>query len=274
MLKFNLVFATLFFITGCSLFGFGERYTEYGNWSIEQGELVDLNIEEDALAHEYWQFIYPLLPNDLVDQYLVAFAIFTDGAGNELGAIDQIDESNTLFRLNIDINDVKIFSQNDAERIDANHTLVHEFGHMMTLNNQQIELAVNEADHTRYITEEGQARADSYLNLFVQAFWNEALLSEWQTIKTMDDPRAYEESVYDFHQHNHDRFVTEYSSEGPEEDIAESWTFFVFTDKPTGNTVREQKVRFFYQFPELVDYRKSIRENLSIIPDDYMNVAM
>jgi len=44
----------------------------------------------------------------------------------------------------------------------------------------------------------------------------------------------------------------------PAEDIAESFTYFVFTPKPTGNSIKEQKIAFFYEYPELVKLRSDI----------------
>ena len=39
-----------------------------------------------------------------------------------------------------------------------------------------------------------------------------------------------------------------------DEDIAESWVAFILRDDgPTGETISEQKIRFFYNFSELVD---------------------
>jgi hypothetical protein len=46
------------------------------------------------------------------------------------------------------------------------------------------------------------------------------------------------------------------------EDIAESWTAFVLTDKSAGETISEQKILFFYNFSELVDIREHIRKGL------------
>ena len=59
-----------------------------------------------------------------------------------------------------------------------------------------------------------------------------------------------------------DQFVSMYSSTNIDEDIAESWTEFVLTEKPSGETISEQKILFFYGFPELVELREHIRENL------------
>jgi hypothetical protein len=60
--------------------------------------------------------------------------------------------------------------------------------------------------------------------------------------------------------------VTEYAASNPDEDFAESFTVFVLKEKPTKPTVnfihKDQKILFFYDFPELVEMRDFIRSNL------------
>jgi hypothetical protein len=52
--------------------------------------------------------------------------------------------------------------------------------------------------------------------------------------------------------------VDDYSTTHPAEDIAESFTYFVFGPKPTGNSIKEQKIAFFYEYPELIHLRENI----------------
>ena len=57
-------------------------------------------------------------------------------------------------------------------------------------------------------------------------------------------------------------FVTDYAPTSPAEDIAESWSFFVLKKKPASKTIANEKVLFFYEFPELVNLRSQIAHNL------------
>ena len=59
-----------------------------------------------------------------------------------------------------------------------------------------------------------------------------------------------------------DQFVTDYAPTSPEEDIAESWSYFVLKPKPGSSTIANRKVLFFYEFPELVALRQQIAHNL------------
>jgi hypothetical protein len=56
--------------------------------------------------------------------------------------------------------------------------------------------------------------------------------------------------------------VDDYAVTDPSEDIAETWAFFVLSPKPQGGTVSDQKLLFFYQYPELVQVRGQILQNL------------
>jgi len=47
-------------------------------------------------------------------------------------------------------------------------------------------------------------------------------------------------------------FVSEYATTNPVEDIAESFTQFVIQDKPKGDSVKDQKMLFFYKFEEMI----------------------
>jgi hypothetical protein len=58
--------------------------------------------------------------------------------------------------------------------------------------------------------------------------------------------------------------VTPYAVTSPEEDIAESWAHFIFDKKPTDNSIGEQKLLFFYGYPELVSLRNQIVNNICL----------
>ncbi len=75
----------------------------------------------------------------------------------------------------------------------------------------------------------------------------------------------YYEKLDDFYYKYEDQFLTDYAVTHPAEDIAESFGFFVFAEKTTGDSIAEQKILFFYQFPELVKLRTEILNNLCTV---------
>ena len=69
------------------------------------------------------------------------------------------------------------------------------------------------------------------LNQFYQTFWKDYVLEEFPT-------------KYSFYVRNQDAFVSDYAATNPAEDIAETFRVFVMEEKPTGNKIRDKKVRF------------------------------
>ena len=69
---------------------------------------------------------------------------------------------------------------------------------------------------------------------------------------------------YGFYLRHQADFVTDYASTDPSEDIAESFTYFVLWDAPEGDAVWEEKLNFFYRYPELVEFRTQARARLGL----------
>ena len=151
----------------------------------------------------------------------------------------------------------------DAQNPDElTYTLIHEFAHVLTLNETQVAFDMevfNEPDNESvyeeaeascptYFPGEGCSLRQSYINAFFDAFWSD-IYPDWLE----SDPDSDE-----FYQAYEDQFVTDYAATNPGEDIAESFTAFVLEPKPDGDTIAEEKVLFFYNYPELVQLRAEI----------------
>ena len=66
---------------------------------------------------------------------------------------------------------------------------------------------------------------------------------------------------YELHPTN---YVSRYGANYFHEDIAETFAIFVLGDFPEGDTIAEDKIRFFWDDPEMVNLRAAIRENISL----------
>lgn len=146
---------------------------------------------------------------------------------------------------------VNVLEATDPEYLT--HALVHEFGHYITLNpTQQTGLTGNQtcAQEELY----NCPNPDSYVNQFFEAYWR-PIYKEWQSMKGASNR---DRLALQFYKKYSDQFVTDYASSQPLEDIAETWTAFILSPKPTGDTIADQKVLFFYQFPELMEIRYEI----------------
>ena len=146
-----------------------------------------------------------------------------------------------------------------------------EFAHLLTLGPDQVtpslpvfnnpdddDIFYQEASACpQYFPGEGCALPDAYINAFYDLFWAD-IHEEWQDINLIEDDEQYYEALDEFYYAFKDRFVTDYAVTNPEEDIAETFTFFVLTTRPTGTKNSDEKIRFFYSYPELVQLREHI----------------
>ena len=89
-----------------------------------------------------------------------------------------------------------------------------------------------------------------------------SIYDEWNEINLEENDDLYYERLDDFYYKYQDQFLTDYAATHPAEDIAESFSFFVFSEMPAGDTIAEQKILFFYNYPELVALRTNILGNL------------
>lgn len=231
------------------------------------GDLKDEQ-ENSALQNEAWQIFTEMIPpqnREMIGQY----SVFTDGADNTLAAVEQLSDDITLWSLQIDTADLE---DKDALLF----TLIHEYAHVLTLDSSQVTpdqelvddwnnpklLKEKAAACPTYFTGTGCSHADSYIHVFYNRFWLD-VNDEWQTIDAMqydnpDDLTPYYDALYQFYKAHPDQFIDDYSTTHPAEDIAESFAYFVFGPKPTGTSIKEQKIAFFYEYPELVALRQSV----------------
>lgn len=233
----------------------------------ELGEL-----QADTAKHsELWQRFNELAPS-AISNYVSEFHIFTDGAQATLASVEPVRADLSTWRLIIDVGDAYT-SSGVLRDTDLTRSLVHEVGHIVSLNNLQVEyspqllMAGSQAQYEqafteqaeicnpRYFAEEGCARTNSYLNNFVDKFWTSERIAQNRAIHSDND-------IESFYNQYKSEFNTPYSATNPEEDFAESWTAFVLESEPNDPSISSQKVRFMSNFDELNDLRAFIRSRL------------
>jgi len=227
----------------------GDVLSDPTNYSVP-GDLI-ASREDKATQMEIWkQFtvMIPISQRELLNEFI----IFTDGGSDLLAAVEKADQPGK-WSLQVDIVDAK-------DRLALSATLLHEFAHLYTLNSSQTE-GDNYVCTQDYINP-GCGRDGSYIDLFYQQFWAD-IFSEWQTINAIDNPDDWNDQMDKFYLSHQSEFLTAYSATEPAEDIAEAWMYFILSPQPAGETtVAEEKILFFYGFPELVQLRMDIRSRL------------
>ncbi len=254
-----------FFIT-FSFFHYSSDDENIGTWNIRNGRFIKNYSKNDKLAALHWQTFYEIFPKSITKKYIKKLVLISDGLDEKTGALGALSSKNDKWQLVIDTLDVNFKSKNKKRLQESVYTLVHEFGHLLTLNNTQIKPTnkILQDEGGLYLTLEGEAYKNSYLNRFVSLFWKGRLLEKWDVIKERHcfTEESCVEKLNGLYFDNLADFVTDYAAESPEEDIVESWTYFVLKKKVKNpKTIAQKKINFFYQFPELVAYRKLIRYN-------------
>lgn len=220
--------------------------------------------QANRAAHQaLWQLFAALIPPEARPQ-LREFHVFTDGPEEVLAYVEQTIEDPYTWALSVDVRDTTDFG-------DLTLTMLHEYGHLFSLNSAQVppNLQVFEnpndseiyaraaAQCQTYFTGEGCATAEAYIYHFFLRFW-ETHYSEWEEIQHIEDDDVYYDELDAFYQRYADEFISDYAATNPEEDFAESWAYFLVRPMPDGNTVVDEKLRFFYEYPALVRLRREI----------------
>jgi hypothetical protein len=222
-----------------------------------------LKVQQDIVPQEkIWNYFAAIIPADQ-RQELVAYMISTDGEGKMVASVERSSQQPRDWALNVDIADA-------GQPHDLTFSLLHEFGHLLTLNDSQVtpdplflaqpdDLLVyqKEAANCPQFFTDGCSVSSSYINMFFEQFWPK-IYDEWKKVNAGKDQKNYSSLLAKFYANHSTQFNTPYSATSPEEDIAESWAYFVLTPKPANDSIAHRKLLFFYNFPELVDLRNQI----------------
>lgn len=218
--------------------------------------------QQDSASHQKaWDYFTTLFPNDQ-RKWITEYVIFTDGTYNTLAWVSMVEYGdNTHWQLGVDILD-------STDPIYLTETLVHEVAHLITLNSDQIpnsdDFAYTPYQNTsvcpQFMLTEGCSTPESYVNLFYQEFWV-GVYDDWLETVYKADATSEEEfraAVGDFHSRHSDEFLHEYAATNIKEDLAVTFESFVLQPQPTGDSITDRKILFYYKFPELVALRGQV----------------
>ena len=204
-----------------------------------QAQITD---PEDAAV---WAYLCSILPVE-ARQKIAEFNLFTDGTSNVLAYTSpiQVDgrSDNTRFSISIDYYDVYDEHGTRRDWSKLTYTILHEYGHVLLEDETQVDLTVGESTHDPAGFVEGSFRRDFY-----ETFWQalgDTGVGDYETSPT--------------------HYVSRYGANYFHEDIADTFAVFVLGGAPEGDTVAEEKLRFFWDDPEMVALRAAIRQRLGL----------
>ena len=207
-----------------------------------RGGQASITDPEDALV---WDYLCSILPLE-ARQKIAEFNLFTDGTSNILAYTAPVEENgvndNTRFAISIDYYDV--YDENGEKRdwSKLTYTILHEYGHVLLEDETQVDLTKGDSTHDPATFIEGSFRKGFY-----DAFWND----------------LGDTGVGDYDA-NPTHYVSRYGANYFHEDIADTFAVFVLGGQPQGDTVAEEKLRFFWADPDMAALRAAIRQNLGL----------
>jgi hypothetical protein len=200
----------------------------------------------DGVAGEVWQLWVRMVGADVVGETIIGYRAGDAPDSDTLAYVYQ-DNNPRYWTLA-----VNLATADDPQLLVA--TLIHEYAHVFSFDEGDFDRKATSCDTLDLF--EGCANEVSYLFQFYDDFW--AGYGDSLDVENTDADAAYE-----FYLANEEDFVSDYAATNLGEDFAESFMTFVIEDVPEGATVVAQKLQFFTQFPELVELREHIREELA-----------
>lgn len=196
-----------------------------------------------------WDRFAELFRADLHPEINLFVAIDVIGSGGTDGAMQVSAANPDDYYLALDVS-------GEVEPDELDRTMVHEFGHLLTLRPSQVPRDLDTLDDCEVFADAYGCPAEaSYLTAYFVLFWPDFLL---------EDLAGEDEDAADL-RFQTGEFVTEYAATIPTEDIAEVFAEWVKNDEsPQGDTVLERKLRFFDDYAEVVEIRAEARAALGL----------
>ncbi|HJA37340.1 MAG TPA: M20/M25/M40 family metallo-hydrolase [Firmicutes bacterium] len=211
------------------------------SYPVSGGQAAISDPEDRAV----WDYLCAILPLE-ARQKIGEFNLYTDGTSNVLAYTSPMKDGettdNTRFSISVDYYDVYDENGNKRDWSKLTYTILHEYGHVLLEDETQVDLSLGSGTHDPACFIEG-----SFRKAFHDTFWSH--LGDTGVGDYDKDPT---------------RYVSRYGANYFHEDIADTFAVFVLGGEPQGDTVAEEKVRFFWQDPAMTALRAAIRQNLGL----------
>lgn len=220
-------------------------------------KIVDYNVSGQELIYQQdtqehlnlWRLVKKIIPLNYRSK-IGEFLIYSGENGHTITQSKKIKSDLSKWRLSIAINRA-------GDQPKLIFSIVHEFGFILTQNNDQVDASIRENMCSSYYNEFGCTGNSSYINLFQQEFW----LPIWDSYIVSKGGSIID--MQNFYNNHSNYFFYPNSALSPEEDIADVFATFVTRENAAvNNSITEQKIDFMYNFSELVSLRNYIRTNL------------
>ena len=215
---------------------------------------VDANLksfQSDKEKHkEIWNLFAKIIPKESrskITQFLIYSGESNGSAGFVVELTDKLDE--WVMGIAIDY----AFENGSVNNQELLHTMIHEYGHVLTLNDSQLDPTISKEKSATYHPGEGASKTSSYINNLFNLYWKD--IFEDHTNASTNS------TLNDFYNTHQNRFVTDYAVTNPPEDIAEVFTYFIM-EKISNGSIAKKKISMLANYSELASLKTEIRKNL------------
>ena len=206
-------------------------------YEVKNGELKNIDGTKDvrAVDSELFDLFTSVVGQGAVSENLKEWRVFKND-NSDLGAFVELIAGTDSWvvgvnRENFDSNDVQL------NRAFAN-LFVHEYAHILLFEETAFESA------------------------YINQFWTAEDERHSVRVEGSSNQFSVLSRYYDL---NRERFVSDYATLSPEEDMAETFVAFIRESKPTGTTIRDKKINQFYTSTFFVKERTKLRANLQAL---------
>lgn len=229
----------------------GESITKQTDYSVTGSDLEDqMNTQKHQ---EIWTLTKKIIPASYLGK-VKEFLLYNGESQESNAFVAKITDDLKEWRYGVAIN----YAYEGGFNVDGElqRSITHEFGHILSLNDTQLDGLISEENCPNYYPEDGCAKTGAYINTFYTTFWPSSLVKEFNN--NADNAK--------FFKNNSDKFISDYAASSPIEDFAVVFASFVMDPLPAANStaIKDLKVLSLSKYPELVNMRTSIRTNLNL----------
>ncbi len=210
-----------------------------GIYFISSGKLVRAGGKQeiDPTDQELFTLFKGVVGEKAIHTYFTEWRTFDDDAGDLGGFVELVPK---VGRWVIGVNQADYFYSGEDCRESYVSLFIHEYAHVLLYDKPKLVAA------------------------FVDQFWTKADVANQKKLARLSGEARFEASL-DYYEQNGDRFVSDYATVSPDEDMAETFVTFILEDRAEGESTAQVKQNFFYTDADLVEVRTELQKNLDLL---------
>lgn len=234
-------------IEGCDRKTIGEESGPLAvAYSVQNGRLAPSPCfgEASAVVEAAWLELALIAPPQLIAGVTI-LAGFDDEDSDTLAFAGPVNDDSDDHLIAVGI----VAAVDDPQELRL--TMAHELAHVFTQTTDQIDVAFFADDCDTFFNGFGCFQQDAYMTAWIDQFWAPTDVASLPSDYSVDIEGGEQRCLVD------PGFPGSYAASHPEEDLAESFSAYVFdVDMPVGF---DDRLRFFDDYPEFVAMRQAIR---------------